>query len=868
MNWPRNTSSLLLSACLAALPAFAFADPPATAPSTTLDEQVAQSAGRQQDLKTEVTQAAAQLDTVIAEFDSNGLGDGQDVKTLKAVRNALSRLSGKQMDQVIALLQQARADTDPDKMKNTVAQAYAAQGSVILQMRQIMITCQEQTDLIELSVQFGQLADRQNTALKAAKHLAVQTGGNKANLNEGQIAILQVQQSDEANLRDEVKARLDKLATLVDQVDSATANQLSKVMTAIPPADLLSSLEDASVGLRQTNIFQAAVAERKARDQLRQMARLVAPPRTADQILSDSADAVKVQIEKEMTVVNDSTTNRQNGGQQDVRDQLDDEQGDVVDAIDEVRADIQPLATIPYDTLGDAQKQMQLARSGIIYGNFNGAIAPANLSVAALAQAHQQLLDALAQARQAEIAGQSKLDQAHSLQAGLQELRRQEEQAMAQAKAAKTPALMKAAADRQQQVMTSGQALEPDAADGSEDLAQSLADAIGHMDTAHQDLGKDNTPDNALPEQQAAIDALSRAQTKADAQVAQLQQEDEEAKKLKEASAAVGKLITRQEQEQITTAIVAARPAGKRADDPTATPLPHPPELADKQGKLKDDTALVAGTLPTDVSDAATDLQGAQQSMGDAQTTLNQPDPTHAAAPQQKAVAQLEDAKKAIDQALEQLAQQMDQANTPDQNQQQEDQQAEALVDQAKQAVAQAQQDLNQNKNDAAADQFQQAAMLATQARNAGNDLPPDAKQGLGKAQADLAQGAADAAAEKTPAAQADANQALADLTKADQAMQMADSNLAQQQASDQQGPNQSDLPPTTPGTGESKKPPKPMKIDTNGPRGDTAGGSTFAALPPRDREAITQSQAEKIPEEYGAMIQQYMQNLAEGGKK
>ena len=124
-----------------------------------------------------------------------------------------------------------------------------------------MITCQEQTDLIDLSVQFGQLADRQNKSLKDAKHFARQTNGNKNNLNEGQVAQLVAQQADESALRDEVKARLDKLATLADQVDSATANQLSKVMTAIAPADLLSSLEDACVGLRQTNIFQAAVAE-------------------------------------------------------------------------------------------------------------------------------------------------------------------------------------------------------------------------------------------------------------------------------------------------------------------------------------------------------------------------------------------------------------------------------------------------------------------------------------------------------------------------------------------------------------------------------------------------------------------------------
>ena len=78
------------------------------------------------------------------------------------------------------------------------------------------------------------------------------------------------------------------------------------------------------------------------------------------------------------------------------------------------------------------------------------------------------------------------------------------------------------------------------------------------MDTAHQDLVKDRTPANALPEQQKAIDALDVAQKKPTAKSPSCSR-DEEAKKLKEASAAVGKLITRQQQVEISTAIVSAR---------------------------------------------------------------------------------------------------------------------------------------------------------------------------------------------------------------------------------------------------------------------------------------------------------------------
>jgi hypothetical protein len=46
-------------------------------------------------------------------------------------------------------------------------------------------------------------------------------------------------------------------------------------------------------------------------------------------------------------------------------------------------------------------------------------------------------------------------------------------------------------------------------------------------------------------------------------------------------------------------------------------------------------------------------------------------------------------------------------------------------------------------------------------------------------------------------------------------------------------------------------------------------GQAQFLGLPERDRAAIQQSQSEKYPQEYGAMIEEYMRSLASdsGGK-
>jgi len=49
-----------------------------------------------------------------------------------------------------------------------------------------------------------------------------------------------------------------------------------------------------------------------------------------------------------------------------------------------------------------------------------------------------------------------------------------------------------------------------------------------------------------------------------------------------------------------------------------------------------------------------------------------------------------------------------------------------------------------------------------------------------------------------------------------------------------------------------------------DGPRQGTAGSSSFTRLPGRDRAALQQSQAEKYPQEYGPLVEQYLRNLSD----
>ncbi len=49
-----------------------------------------------------------------------------------------------------------------------------------------------------------------------------------------------------------------------------------------------------------------------------------------------------------------------------------------------------------------------------------------------------------------------------------------------------------------------------------------------------------------------------------------------------------------------------------------------------------------------------------------------------------------------------------------------------------------------------------------------------------------------------------------------------------------------------------------------DGPRRNATGPGQYSGLPMRDRAAIQQSQAEKYPQEYGPMVEQYLKNLSD----
>src|SRR3954452_11831477 len=89
--------------CLLAL----LVAPSLLADNPTGNDRILQQELKQQQIRTTTQRVGDQLESIIAEFDRNGIG-GEDVKVLRAIRGVLGKLSEKDMEKVLQLLQQSR----------------------------------------------------------------------------------------------------------------------------------------------------------------------------------------------------------------------------------------------------------------------------------------------------------------------------------------------------------------------------------------------------------------------------------------------------------------------------------------------------------------------------------------------------------------------------------------------------------------------------------------------------------------------------------------------------------------------------------------------------------------------------------------
>ena len=105
-------------------------------------EQLRQGETKQSQIRAQTQQVADQLGAIIEEFRRNGL-DGDDVAVLGAIRGVLHKLSDREMQQVIELLQAARSAPDSSKSRTNVVGAISTQKNIAVRLVRKLVPVQE-----------------------------------------------------------------------------------------------------------------------------------------------------------------------------------------------------------------------------------------------------------------------------------------------------------------------------------------------------------------------------------------------------------------------------------------------------------------------------------------------------------------------------------------------------------------------------------------------------------------------------------------------------------------------------------------------------------------------------------------------------
>ncbi len=848
-------------------------------------EPIREAEQRQEQISAQAKTLVTALDAMLGEYERNQLG-GADAATVKALRGQLDRLSVDEMRTVVDLLQKARVVEDRGAASQTVADASSVQKRIAVEMERILAAHTRQGEAAELAKRFNELADRQARNLRDGIQLARMTRGASGNTDAVKIAQTEVQRGEQAAIAQEVQLAVERLKKLGGEQHAAQVQKTE--------ADAQAAAELLKLG----QVPQALEKEISARDELRRIARAVAPREIGAEALR-KAESELAKLIDEQKAVKESTLrhpvaqaseqakqdpelaakfNQQQTQNSAVLGRLEDEQRDLAMKNDFLA---QELADMPkvLDSLKSANKTMQESRAALTAMNAPEAAAKQTATIEKMSAARDEIRARAEEAEMLAARGGDKTKNLEMLKSSVENLAR-EESAIAKNE---TP-------NRQQQA---------DAARRAERMSERAAElapaAMEALKAAAADAQKSEqamaAADNAKGREEAAQAAQQLA--KAAEEIAKEMAKTEAAKQQAEdALAALARLAKLIEQEQAIDLDAAKAKAlgATRAREELA-------RLAKAQSAIQEMTEEYKGSLGALELAAARALGDAMNDMGAARAELDAGNAAPAREAAQRAIEKMMAAKNSMGQQLAEAMKQMgnEMPMTPEEMAKLANQIQQALqdVNAAQKSLANAAAAKGATAEQAmkqASEQLAKAAQQAAQAAAQAAMMPEQLQQAAQKA----ADGAAQAAAGQNAPAQQSAQQAAQQLAQAAAAMAAQQAGIGQQQAGGAKQPGEGQ----EPGPGMKGKGQKPGRGDGQGkketaanqPPGEGAedykAGSdpqaverearqaalkkaTFLGLPPRERDAIQQGRGEKYPAEYGAMVEQYLLNLAnEAAKK
>lgn len=647
--------------------------------------QLLQDISRQEQIKATTRRVGEQLEGVIGEFDRNGI-TGEDVKVLRAIRGVLDHLSEKEMATVIEYLQQSRTSADPAIASRSATEAYAGQKAIVVQLQQLVLEYQRQQALYEISLRLKELATRQTANMWQGVALAKATE-HKASLSafdENQRISLRYQQSEQNPLKDETAAILGRLERLAKEItDGAAADRARAAAQQAKDGGLMPALAGASDELKEEKLklLSAIGNEKKARDQMREVARLL--------ILSpETTDALKqaiLELDRAIDTQRNLTTETAKVRKSDEADKRATDQAATVDDTDLIRRDIDALAPIASEYLRNATDKMQEARSSLsaddeVKKRVQESVPKQEEAVTQMQSARRALEEQLARAEQAKEKPENNLAALRELHQKVRDLIQKQEvnkQETASADLKQLPAK----APKQGELKDTAQDLQVRASKPSPEAAQSIGEAAAQMQKSQNSLAQEQ---NNAPAQQAAVDALQRAEQQLAQNIADLEQAEKDLAQIEEMLKRLVAIIGEHQAVQFVTTQQALRPK------PELEPLK---QATTAQAQLGKDTATLQRDSEALVPAAAQHLTSAVEAMQAAKVNLEKVAPAAAQPLQDEALVALYHAKGEFENRINELR---DKLGLPPAQDMDTLAEAQKRIEEAQKKVAEALQQLQQ----------------------------------------------------------------------------------------------------------------------------------------------------------------------------
>ncbi|HXG46663.1 MAG TPA: hypothetical protein VNO52_03490 [Methylomirabilota bacterium] len=603
---------------------------------------------KQQQLRTTTLRVGEMLDAIVAEFDRNGI-TGEDADFLKAIRSVLGRLSEKEMDLVIDYLKKARAAGDDSASARQATAAFATQKAIITQLNELVSRYQRQQELNTLALRIKELAAKQSANMWLGVALAKATEGKGFNsFDESQKINLKFQQTEQGPMKDELQVLLRRLEKVAAEItDDAAADRPRAALARVSEGGLLTALDAAAEDLREDKLrlLSAVGHQKRARDEMREVARLLTLSTDRVEMLRQALQEVDRTLDQQRQL----TADTRKATRRDEADKRSYDQAEVVDLTDLIRRDIDSLAPVAAEYLRGATDKMQEARSALgsdarPQQRIEAALPRQEEAILQLTQARQAIEEQLLEAEAAAQRPANRLEDLQRLQEQVRGLIKDQE--ALKHETSQTPAQeLIAKAPKQGSLKDKSQELQARSAGQAPDAAESLGEAADQMQKAQNSLA---TRNNNAPAQQAALDALERAERQLGEEIQKLEQAQKDLEKLDDLLKRLAAVIEEQQKVQFATAAEAL----KSKHDPL-------PELSTQQAGLAQTTALLQHEAAAPAPSAASHLGRAHGLMTEAKASLDKPEPKPAGEHQAGALKELYLAKRELEKKIDELRAQL-----------------------------------------------------------------------------------------------------------------------------------------------------------------------------------------------------------------